>query len=122
MYQNRVFLVGFTGQTPAIHTSTHQNRCTVFSLATKSSYKDKKSGEYVKRTEWHRVVAWGRLGEFAARIDKGSHVLVEGELRSTEFAKPNDTKKRFWEVRADSIRKLDRKGSVAAASNRDAGF
>jgi single-strand DNA-binding protein len=110
MYQNRVFLVGFTGQKPEIHMTRNQHNCTVFSLATNSSYKDQHSGEYVKRTEWHRIIAWGKLGNYAASLGKGTHLLVEGELRSHEHsdAKNKNIKKRHWEIRADAIRKLDR--------------
>ena len=82
---------------------------TTLSLATKSSYKDKKSGQYVAQTEWHRCVVFGKLAEFAATLTKGAHVQVEGELRSREIAAKNsDFKRRIWEIRVDSVLKLDR--------------
>src|SRR2546427_12994565 len=111
MYQNRISLIGFTGKdAEARTTTTNQTAYAVLSMATKSSYKDKKSGEYVSHTEWHRIVVWGKLGEFASTLKKGRHLLVEGELRSREYADKNhqDVKRRVWEVRADSILKLDR--------------
>lgn len=108
MYQNRVSLIGFTGQEPEARTTTNQKNYTILSLATKNSYKNRESGEYVSSTEWHRVVVWGSLGKFAASIKKGSHLLVEGELRSREYTDSKEIKRRVWEIRADSILKLDR--------------
>ena len=85
-------------------------------LATKSSYKDKKSGEYVSHTEWHRCVVFSRLSEFAGTLTKGTHVQVEGELRSREYVRKEassksqkaEAKQRIWEIRVASILKLDR--------------
>ena len=110
MYQNRISLIGFTGKDAETRTTAKQTPYTTLSLATKSSYKDKQSGEYVSRTEWHRIVVWGKLGEFAASLKKGTHLLIEGELRSRSFAdkKHPEVKRRVWDVRANSILKLDR--------------
>jgi single-strand DNA-binding protein len=87
------------------------------SLATKSSYK--KDGKYIEHTEWHRCVVFGRLGEFANTLRKGAHVQVEGELRSREYETKNAgekpaQKKTIWEVRVNSILKLDRAAKEAA--------
>ena len=86
MYQNKVNLIGFLGNNAEVHTANDRS-FTTFSLATKSSYKDKKSGEYVSHTEWHRCVVFSRLSEFAGTLTKGTHVQVEGELRSREYAR-----------------------------------
>ena len=108
MYQNKVTLIGFLGKDAEVHT-TNDRSFTVLSLATKSSYKDKKSGEYVSQTEWHRCVVFGNLSEFAGTLKKGAHIQVEGELRSREYdSKKTDSKLRIWEIRVDSILKLDR--------------
>jgi single-strand DNA-binding protein len=56
------------------------------SVATKRSWKNAE-GEWESRTEWHRCVAFGKLGEFAANLKNGSHLQVEGELRSREYDK-----------------------------------
>ena len=123
MYQNRISLVGFTGKDAETRTTTKQATFATLSLATKSSYKDKKSGEYVSHTEWHRIVVWGKLGEFAGTLKKGTHLLVEGELRSREYAdkKNSDVKRRVWEVRATSILKLDRAEQAQPEDQLDAG-
>jgi single-strand DNA-binding protein len=96
----------------------------VLSLATQSSYKDKKSGDYVNRTEWHRVIAWGQLSEFARKIQKGAHLAVDGALVSREFADKNhkDIKHRIWEIRATSILKLDRAEKSASEEQTDDEF
>ena len=113
MYQNKVTLIGFLGNDAEVRTANNRS-FTTFSLATKSSYKDKKSGEYVSHTEWHRCVVFGKLSEFAATLTKGAHVQIEGELRSREYAsKKSDFKQRIWEIRVDSILKLDRAEKAA---------
>ena len=110
MYRNSVSLIGFAGKDAESRTTKNQKPYTVLSLATQSSYKDKKSGDYVNRTEWHRVIAWGKLSGFARKIEKGTHLSVDGSLVSREFAdkKHTDVKHRIWEIRATSIMKLDR--------------
>jgi single-strand DNA-binding protein len=123
MYQNRISLIGFTGKDAETYTTAEQTTFTTVSLATKSSYKDKKSGEYVSHTEWHRIVVWGKLGEFASSLKKGTHLLVEGELRSREYAdkKNSGVKRRVWEVRATSLLKLDRAEQAPPEDQLDAG-
>ena len=116
MYRNNISLIGFAGKdAEARTTSNKQKPYAVLSVATQISYKDKQSGEYINRTEWHRVIAWGKLGEFAQKIQKGTHLAVEGELVSREFTdkKHKDVKHRIWEVRATSILKLDRAEKAA---------
>jgi len=109
MYLNRITLIGFLGSDAQLRTAGN-TEFTQLSLATKSSYKNRKSGEYVSHTEWHRAIVWGKLAEDAKTLTKGAHVQIEGELRSREYAdkKNGDAKRRVWEVRVDSILKLDR--------------
>src|ERR1700752_4488834 len=108
MYQNKVNLIGFLGRDAEVRNANNSS-FTTLSLATKSSYKDKKSGEYVAHTEWHRCVVFGKLAEFAATLTKGAFVQVEGELGSREIVTKNsDFKRRIWEIRVDSVLKLDR--------------
>ena len=120
MYQNKVSLIGFLGGDAEVRNANNRS-FTTLSLATKSSYKDKKSGQYVAQTEWHRCVVFGKLAEFAATLTKGAHVQIEGELRSREIAAKNsDFKRRIWEIRVDSILKLDR-AEKAGPEDQDAG-
>jgi single-strand DNA-binding protein len=106
MYQNKVTLIGFLGSDAEVRSNDNRS-FTTLSLATKSSYK--KDGKYISHTEWHRCVAFGKLSEFAGILKKGAHIQVEGELRSREYdSKKTDSKQRIWEIKVDSILKLDR--------------
>ena len=111
MYQNKVTLIGFLGNDAEVRTNNNRSFA-VLSLATKSSYK--KDGKYISHTEWHRCVVFGKLSDFAGTLKKGAHIQVEGELRSREYdSKKTDSKQRIWEVRVDSILKLDRAEKAA---------
>ena len=108
MYMNKVILAGFLGKDATIHTGSNGN-FTILELATKSSYKDKESGKYISRTEWHKLIVFGGRGEYAAKLSKGDHVLVEGELRHTEYeSKKTNTKQQSDSIRVNNIQKLDR--------------
>ena len=124
MYRNSISLIGFAGKDAETRTTNNQKPYTVLSLATQSSYKDKGTGEYINRTEWHRVIVWGKLGEFAKKIQKGAHLAVDGELVSREFTdkKHQDAKHRIWEVRATSILKLDRAEKAGSEEQADDEF
>ncbi len=113
MYLNRITLIGFLGGEAEKKVSNTIN-IAVFSLATKTSWKND-AGTWESRTEWHRCVAFGRLAEFVATLSKGAHVAVEGELRSHEYQRAvvlgeqkTAIQQRVWEVRVDSVLKLDR--------------
>jgi single-strand DNA-binding protein len=110
MYSNKVTLIGFLGNDAEVRTNDNRS-FTTLSLATKSSYK--KDGQYISHTEWHRCVIFGKLAEFAGTLKKGAHLQVEGELRSREYetkkvGKKAAQKKTIWEIRVNSILKLDR--------------
>ena len=124
MYRNSISLIGFAGKDAEPRTTNNQKPYTVLSLATQSSYKDKGTGEYINRTEWHRVIVWGKLGEFAQKIQKGAHLAIDGEMVSREFTdkKHKDVKHRIWEVRATSILKLDRAEKAGSEEQADDEF
>jgi single-strand DNA-binding protein len=120
MYQNKVNLIGFLGSDAEVRTNNNRSITTI-SLATKSSYK--KDGEYISHTEWHRCVVFGKLSEFAGTLKKGAHILVEGELRSREYdSKKKGTNLRVWEIRVDSILKLDRAEKAVPEEQENAEF
>jgi single-strand DNA-binding protein len=106
MFMNRLTLIGFLGQDAEQKFTRNGSPYTILSIATKRSWKDE-DGEWQSRTEWHRSVVYGRLGEFATTLRKGAHLQVEGELRSREYEK-DGARHRVWECIADSILKLDR--------------
>ncbi len=108
MFQNRISLIGFTGTDAQVRTTNNNRNFVVLSVATKRSWLDKQSGERVSRTEWHRVIAWGKLAEFAKTLAKGSRVQLEGELRSRTYTGKDNVRRRVSEVHLGSIRKLGR--------------
>lgn len=89
---NKVILVGNLGADPDVRYAASGSAVTKISIATTESWKDKQSGEQKERTEWHRVVFFGRLAEIAAEyLRKGSQVYVEGSLRTSKYEKEGQT-------------------------------
>ena len=113
MYLNRVELIGFVGNEPEANFTPNGKAVTSLSLATKTSWL--KGDERQERTEWHRIQAWGKLGEYAAAFKKGAHIRVEGELRTREYETDSGVKVRTYEVVAGSITNL-RPGSASTTT------
>jgi single-strand DNA-binding protein len=89
MSVNKVFLVGHLGADPEYHpnkdTSLPSNNACTLRMATNEQWKDK-NGEKQERTEWHRIVAFGRKADLCAEfLKKGRQVLVEGKLRTRSY-------------------------------------
>ena len=79
---NKVILVGYLGQKPEIRYTQTNTAVATLSIATSESWKDKDSGEQREKTEWHRVVFFGKLAEIAEQyLDKGSQLYIEGNCR-----------------------------------------
>ena len=113
MHLNRVTLIGFIGNDAEKKVAGTTN-IAVFSVATNISWKND-SGSWESRTDWHRCVAFGKLANFAGTLTKGAHVAIEGELRSREYdreitigAERTTIPQRVWEIRVNTILKLDR--------------
>ena len=131
MYLNHVQLIGFLGKDPEKRQVRGNGaNFTVLSVATQQSWKDSNE-EWQSKTEWHRVVAFNRLGEsIADSLHKGDHVLVDGLLVSSKYERANGKSKKakttkvaiFWSVRANSVRRLSRAEADAptAASSPEA--
>jgi single-strand DNA-binding protein len=84
---------------------------TNITLATSETWKDKQTGEGQERTEWHRVVFFGRLGEIAGDyLKKGSKVYIEGSLRTREWEK-DGIKRYTTEIVASEMQMLDSRGA-----------
>ena len=116
MYLNNVTLTGFLGGDADTRTTKNDTNFTAFSLATKNSWKDRATGEWTSRTEWHRTVVFGRLTAFAATLKKGDHVQIQGQLRTREYVK-DEAKKTVPEIRVTSILKLERSQRQPAAAH-----
>jgi single-strand DNA-binding protein len=103
---NQLTIIGFTGQDAEFHFTSNGTPVTTVSVATKESWKNA-DGEWQSRTDWHRVVAFGKLAEHTRTLARGTHVMVQGTLRSREYDK-DGVSHRVYELRADTIAKLDR--------------
>ena len=115
MYKNQVELIGFLGKDPELKTSAAGRAFARLSIATTDRWKDRE-GQFQERTEWHTAFLWGKRAEAAARLLKrGSHVLIEGSLRSREV-KNEETGEvtRLWAVQVDSFRNLRPERAAAA--------
>jgi len=114
LYENKVTLRGFAGKNAESFATRQQKTFVILSLATKSGYKDKQTREWINRTEWHHIVAFGTPADYAKDLKKGDYVEIEGELRSSEFdsevangKKKITVKCRAWEIHASAVRKLE---------------
>src|SRR5579871_3741344 len=118
MSVNKVILVGRLGRDPETrYTGGGQAVCN-FSLATDESFKSK-SGERQKRTEWHKIVVWGKQAEIAQQyLKKGSQIFLEGRIQSREWMDKENQKRTSFEIVATNFRML---GSRADSSGGGAG-
>lgn len=92
---NKAILIGNLGADPELkYTASGTPMCT-FRIATSESFKDRE-GNQQERTEWHRVVAWGKLGEIAAQyLAKGRQVYIEGRISTRSWEDKNSGEKRY---------------------------
>lgn len=85
---NKVILIGNVGGDPDVRVLPNGNAVTNITLATSDSWKDKQTGQQQERTEWHRIVFFGKLAEIAGEyLRKGSRVYIEGKLQTREWEK-----------------------------------
>jgi single-strand DNA-binding protein len=108
---NKVMLIGRLGQDPEVRYTQSNTAVATLNLATNERYKDS-NGEYQDKTEWHRVVAWGRTAEICQQyLTKGSMIYVEGPLQTREWEDKQGQKRYTTEVKALQMTMLDSKGS-----------
>jgi single-strand DNA-binding protein len=108
---NKVILVGRLGKDPEIRSIPSGTSVAKFSLATDERFTDK-SGEKQERTEWHNIVAWGKLAEICGQyLRKGKLVYIEGSIRTDSWDdKETGVKKYRTEIIANTMQMLDKKG------------
>jgi single-strand DNA-binding protein len=115
MSVNKVILVGRLGRDPETRYTGGGQAVANFSMATDETYKDK-NGERQKRTEWHRIVAWGKKAEFAQQyLKKGSLIYIEGSIRSSEWQDKEGQKRTKVEIIASEFRFIGEKREGAVA-------
>ncbi|MDY6905246.1 MAG: single-stranded DNA-binding protein [Thermodesulfobacteriota bacterium] len=90
---NKAMIIGRLGRDPEVRYTQDGRAVTNFSVATSEEWKDKTTGEKNERTEWHRIVAFGRLGEICGEyLAKGKLVYVEGRLQTRSWEKDGVTR------------------------------
>ncbi len=110
---NKVILVGNLGADPEIRYSSTGTPVTTFRIATNENWLNRDSGEREQRTEWHRIVAFGKLGEICAEyLKRGKQVYVEGRLRTRSWEDRDGNKRWVTEVVATNIVMLGSPGEV----------
>jgi single-strand DNA-binding protein len=116
MSVNKAILVGRLGRDPETRYTSGGQAVANFTLATDETFKDR-SGERQKRTEWHRIVLWGKLAEIAQQyLKKGQLVYIEGRIQSRQWEDKRDgQKKSTTEIVANVMRMLGSRGDGAAA-------
>ena len=108
---NRVILVGRLGKDPEIRSTPGGTSVAKFTIATDEKFTDRQ-GEKQERTEWHNIVAWGKLAEICGQyLRKGKLVFIEGSLRTDSWEdKESGQKKYRTEIVAQNMQMLDRRG------------
>jgi single-strand DNA-binding protein len=112
---NKVILVGNLGADPETRAMPSGTTVANLRIATSESWRDKQSGEQQERTEWHRVVLFGRLGEIAAEyLKKGSQVYIEGSLRTRKWQDKQGTERYSTEIVGNDMQMLGGRGGGGA--------
>ena len=113
---NKAQLIGNLGADPESRATAAGGQVTNVRLATSESWKDKNTGQMQERTEWHRVVFFGRLAEIAAEyLRKGSKVYVEGSIRTRKWQDKEGRDQYTTEIVASEMQMLDGKRDADAA-------
>jgi len=109
---NKVILIGRLGRDPEVRYTPDGAAIANFSIATSEEWKDKTSGEKKERTEWHRIVAFRKLGEICGEyLSKGRQVYVEGRLQTRSWEKDGVTRY-TTEIVASDVQFLGGRDSV----------
>lgn len=107
--RNKVQLIGYLGQDPEIKTFGEGKKMALISIATNENYRDA-NGEKVTATQWHTVVAWGKLAEIAEKyLQKGAEAAIEGKLVHRQYTDKKGVKQQSTEVQANEILILTKK-------------
>ena len=111
--KNKVQLIGNLGTKPEIKNTENGKKLAQFNVATHESFRNAK-GEKVTETQWHRVIAWGKVAEIAEKyLDKGKEVAIEGKLINRSYTDKGGNKRYISEVQVNELLLL---GSKAPAN------
>jgi single-strand DNA-binding protein len=119
---NKVILVGNLGRDPEIRYTKAGQAVASFSLATSEKWTDKDSGEKHEKTEWHRIVAWGKLGEICGEyLSKGKQVYIEGRLQTRKWEDNDGNEKHTTEIVANNMTMLGQRGLADGSGHQSSG-
>ena len=107
---NKAVIVGTLGRDPEIRYSSKGNAVVNLSVATNESWKDRETGEAQERTEWHRIVIFGKLGEIASQyLKKGSQAYFEGRIKTSKWQDQSGNQRYTTEIVASEMQMLGRR-------------
>jgi single-strand DNA-binding protein len=108
---NKAILIGRLGRDPEIRYTQSGTAVANFTMATSEKWKDKNTGEMQERTEWHRIVAFGKLGEICGEyLTKGKQIYIEGRLQTRSWEQEGVTRY-TTEIVANEMKMLEPKGT-----------
>lgn len=111
--KNKVQLIGNLGNTPEVKTLESGRKVANFRMATNESYRNAK-GEKVTETQWHSLVAWGKIAEIVEKyLDKGKEVAIEGKLINRSYNDKEGNKKYITEIQVNELLLLGVKATEA---------
>ncbi|MBN1574521.1 MAG: single-stranded DNA-binding protein [Deltaproteobacteria bacterium] len=111
MSVNKAIIVGNLGADPEVRFTPKGTPVATFQVATNEKWTDKGTGEKQERTEWHRIVAWGKLGEICGEyLVKGKQVYIEGSIRTRPWEDRDGNKRYTTEIVAQVMQMLGRQG------------
>jgi len=118
---NNVIIVGRLGADPEIRYTQNSSAVTNFNVATSENWTDKE-GQRQEKTEWHRVVVWGKMAEVCSQyLSKGRQVYIEGRLQTRQWDDKDGNKRYTTEVVANTVQFLDKGDRSASSTAPDAG-
>ena len=108
---NKVLLIGKLGRDPEVRHTPSGQPLANFSIATDESYTGK-DGQKVEKTEWHKIVVWGKQAEFCGNyLSKGRLVYIEGKIETRKYTDKDGVEKYSTEIKADRVVGLDSRQS-----------
>lgn len=118
---NKAMIIGRLGQDPEVRYTQSNTAVATLSVATTERYKDR-NGEQQERTEWHRVVAWGRLAEICQEyLKKGSLAYFEGPIQTNQWEDKDGQTRYTTEIKALNMQMLDSRGDSGMGGGNSSG-
>ncbi len=113
---NKVIIIGRLGSDPEVRYTPNGGAVANFNMATNESWTDK-SGQKQERTEWHRIVVWGKIAEICGQyLSKGRQAYIEGRLQTRDWTDKEGVKRYTTEIVAQNVQFLGGQGGERSAS------